>query len=60
MNTLQTHYVHVTVTSAMIAKWKTSTAGVERCQQYTSNTKKKQQSRVRIQFLAAKARLPHV
>ena len=41
----------------MIAKWKTSTAGVERCQLDTRNTKKKRQSRVRIQFLAAKARL---
>ena len=41
----------------MIAKWKTSTAGVERCQLDTRNTKKKRQSRVRIQFLAARARL---
>jgi len=39
----------------MIAKWKTSTAGVERCQLDTRNTKKKRQSRVRIQFLAARA-----
>ena len=37
----------------MIAKWKTSTAGVERSQLDTRNTKKKRQSRVRIQFLAA-------
>ena len=43
------------VTFGMIAKWKTSTAGVERCQLDTCNTKKKQQSRVRIQFLAARA-----
>ena len=41
----------------MIARWKTSTAGVERCQLDTCNTKKKRQSRVRIQFLAARARL---
>ena len=31
--------------------------GVERCQLDTRNTKKKRQSRVRIQFLAARARL---
>ena len=31
--------------------------GLERCQLDTCNTKKKRQSRVRIQFLAAKARL---
>ena len=45
------------VTFGMSAKWKTSTAGVERCQIDTCNTKKKRQSRVRIQFLAAWARL---
>ena len=50
-------YRHPMVTFGMIAKWKTSTVGVERCQLDTCNTKKKQQSRVRIQFLAAKARL---
>ena len=50
-------YWNFTVTFGMIAKWKTSTVGVERCQLDTRNTKKKRQSRVRIQFLAARARL---
>ncbi len=50
-------YRYPVVTFGMIAKWKTSTAGVERCPLDTCNTNKKRQSRVRIQFLAAGARL---
>ena len=49
------HYEHTSVTSTMVTKWKTSTAGVERCPLDTRITKKKRQSRVRIQFLAARA-----
>jgi hypothetical protein len=48
-------YRYPVVTFGMIAKWKTSTAGVERCPLDTCNTNKKRQSRVRIQFLAARA-----
>ena len=46
---------HRTVTFGMIAKWKPSTAGVERCPLDTCNTKKKRQSRVRIRSIAARA-----